>query len=274
MSSSDLKSRLSMLETLALRGEPIRALRKKFTRLATGYVVGVKKMESRHILRAVRNDPGTMISNVSRLSYPPSHKARLGRLNVQGEPILYAADSLHTAVKEIEPSAGDVVTILEASHRANLQLPNAVVIGDLYHVEKNRKPLLGRGSFVDPRALRGIKGDQKYEKSLEIDRKTAHWFTSDGVELYPLTNAIAQFFFSMPGLDALVFPSTAFSGGFNIAMLPKSFDKLFLPLSATTMLVTNPAAHVGEEKGVVIGRSEHISADGTIDWKSSSRATA
>jgi hypothetical protein len=45
------------------------------------------------------------------LSAPPPYKARAGRANLQGQPVLYLSDKMEAAIAEVRPSVGDVVSV-------------------------------------------------------------------------------------------------------------------------------------------------------------------
>jgi len=56
------------------------------------------------------------------LKAPPPEKARAGRGNLQGQPVLYLAGDRETAIYEIRPSIGDVISLACFHTRAALEL--------------------------------------------------------------------------------------------------------------------------------------------------------
>ena len=47
------------------------------------------------------------------LGAPPAHRATAGRANLKGQPVAYVASTLETALYEVRPSIGDIVSIAE-----------------------------------------------------------------------------------------------------------------------------------------------------------------
>lgn len=63
------------------------------------------------INRNVLNGENKSIETISFLKYPPPEYVSYGRANVNGQSVLYATFNLMTAIKEMKPNIGDLITI-------------------------------------------------------------------------------------------------------------------------------------------------------------------
>ncbi|MGE8943113.1 RES domain-containing protein [Leptospira interrogans] len=267
MTPNSLLISLNALEADALGGVTTEKLLRRFSALSKGFSLGVAKVSVRHAFRARRNLAQRPFENVSELWYPPAEHVNRGRLNEERSPLFYASDSHQAAIWELKPNRGDVITVLEVRLKKASHHVQAIVIGDLSHINRARKPILQKGTFIPPDAFRKRIGIEKYEKSVVIDRKIAGWFASDSDYLYPLTIAISRSFFAIPGVTGIVYPSVAWGGFFNLAMLPTAADQHMEAVRAFSIAIDNPHAMIGQSGGVWTSRSSSISADGTIQWE-------
>ncbi len=81
-------------------------IHKGFTAVAVTMSAGTK------VYRAVSSDPGKRPMTIARLSYPPSDKAPLGRMNAPGESVFYGAfRSYAVCLHEMRSKPGDVFAI-------------------------------------------------------------------------------------------------------------------------------------------------------------------
>lgn len=214
----------------------------------------------------------SLFANISELWYPPAARVSRGRLNEAKSPLLYASDTQHAAMWELRPSKDDMITVLEIRARSPAATPRCVIIGDLHHIDRARKPILGKGSFLTPRAFEETVGPEKYKRSIIVDRKISQWFAWDGDSHYCLTIPIANHLFRIDGLEGIVYPSAAWGGAFNVALLPKCADEKFFGMKAFVIAISDPHAVVGQCAGMCVAHSKHIASDGTIEWETGTAA--
>jgi RES domain-containing protein len=79
------------------------------------------------------NDRGRSPWDARRLGAPPPSKAKAGRANVKGTPVFYAADNEETAISEVRPALGHIVSVgtfrLKQSHNI-LDLAQPITLGN------------------------------------------------------------------------------------------------------------------------------------------------
>ncbi|MGD0041085.1 MAG: RES family NAD+ phosphorylase [Isosphaeraceae bacterium] len=56
------------------------------------------------------------------LAAPPPDKAKAGRGNLQGQPVLYLADERRTAIHEVRPSVGEIVSVAKFQLKKTLRM--------------------------------------------------------------------------------------------------------------------------------------------------------
>lgn len=84
----------------------ILGIHKGFTAVAVSMTAGIR------VFRDVLPDPGKLPETIARLSYPPSDKAKLGRMNAVGESVFYGAfRSYAVCLYELRSIPGDVLAI-------------------------------------------------------------------------------------------------------------------------------------------------------------------
>jgi hypothetical protein len=71
----------------------------------------------------VEDDP---IDDLSQLHAPLAHRVPAARANLSGQPVLYVADSLETALSEVRPAIGDLVVVGELKLRRAVRLCDLV----------------------------------------------------------------------------------------------------------------------------------------------------
>ncbi len=87
---------------------------------------------------------------------PPKHLASHGRANPAGIPYLYLASTALTAVSEIRPHTGEIVSVAEFSIPANLK------IADLRHPKKTISPFY----LGDENEISSLRGDIEFLEKL------------------------------------------------------------------------------------------------------------
>jgi hypothetical protein len=85
---------------------------KLISTLTTGMIYQTLKINDVSFYRIVKNEDGQLFTNTKRIWYPPKEHCKIGRLNGVGKPLLYLADSVSTAVKEVKPPKNSIFTLV------------------------------------------------------------------------------------------------------------------------------------------------------------------
>ncbi|WP_272544356.1 RES family NAD+ phosphorylase [Burkholderia cepacia] len=171
----------------------------------------------------------TMFENLAEMNYPPSHVARVGRLNDAGSPCFYVSARKETAITEIDAEAGHFIQL--AGFRVLDANPvRLALIGEYSNVQKvgymhfaGRDPDMALSKLINsmPRhdALRMVYIDKFFAHVLadiEASKKN-----------YMMSRALTQVIYSKCKADGIVFPSVKDRGGFNLGVKPAASDKSF-----------------------------------------------
>lgn len=177
-------------------------------------------------------------SNLFDLDYPPADKARVGRLNDAGSPSFYVADSIQTALCEIECEEGQLVQV--AGFRVlKEEILRLIVIGEYANVQKSGYMHF---SGTDPgRTIRRLI-NEKESKALPLiymDKFLASIINDPGAREsgYIFSRALGAFLHSRVEADGIVFPSVRDRGGFNFAVNPEPSDRVFHNVACVTVRV-------------------------------------
>jgi hypothetical protein len=155
------------------------------------------------------NENGIDFIWLDELWCPPIDKIqRIGRCNDKEEQILYVSGGGHTALREINPPVGSIVTCLECEVAEEIKLFEIGVL------KNNQREL-----FLQQLAnMNKISMDQFYkgdQKLIDLDTKLKDYIVEEftkhiviGEEhLYKRTISIAKYFLSNPTIEGLMFPS-------------------------------------------------------------------
>lgn len=155
------------------------------------------------------NENGKYFSSLVDLWCPPIDKIKkIGRCNDVGEQILYVSGGGDTALREINPPVGSIVTCLECEVVENIRLFEIGVlknnqrelflqqlqkmhINSLEHFYNNDKSLIDLDSKLKDYIV------EEFTKCVEVGEE----------HLYKKTISIAKYFLSNPTIEALMFPS-------------------------------------------------------------------
>jgi RES domain-containing protein len=265
VTAPDAERALSIIEREVLQTGLSRRLEMQLLSLTKGMLLNRRKGYLPTLYRTRKNEGGKHFTKIQELWYPPSEKARAGRLNEQGEPLFYAADTEYIAVLEQRPVAGDSITVLECMPR--MQKSTCLLIGELSHQLKSGRTLLTGARAIDIDAMRKKFGSDKVAYSSILDCVFANWMRNANPKYYILTNWISRFVFSMHDLDGVIYPTTLREEGFNIALRPQSADALLTAKRCFVLSVDNPRAfQIDQSPGFYEAASETI-YDGLIAWR-------
>lgn len=136
----------------------------------------------------------------SDIAAPPPHLARGDRVSVSGQRVLFLADSRETAIAEVRPAIGDLIS------SAAFVLPEAVRVVDLTPRESPRGTVAARLEQLRRATLAREIG---HEFSLPVG--------SCGTKHYLFTQYVARLI-ERGGSAGIRYPSAQFAGGFNLVL--------------------------------------------------------
>lgn len=217
---------------------------------------------------------GKRWNNVSDLSYPPKvADVGIGRVNLKGQPVLYATDSSAAVFCECRVERDDVIQVLIFRPKPETKTL-AMAVGGLNKFFRSAQPVFSGQDFSLVKKFFSHvywhRNDQRIEelvsKLILFDAFIAEQFGQlAGSEAeYKFTATIAEKLLRPP-YDAIVYPSVAFTGATNIAMLPEAFDKNFFPIGSTLLRCKRPLGY-GIWTTETLATSGGIKPNGDILW--------
>jgi hypothetical protein len=132
---------------------------------------------------------------------PLTDRAPEGRANPAGIPYLYLSNQKETALTEVRPWLGSLVSL------AQFQTTRELAIVNCSTDERPRRRMSTRPPFV-------IISPEELDKAVWYDIDRA--FANEGLAEYAPTQIIAEFF-KAKGFDGIAYQS-AFGGGYNFAL--------------------------------------------------------
>lgn len=225
------------------------------------------------LYRARINKPNQDFRNVSDLWYRTEKvdEITMGRFNKNGEGLFYASIGqvgLSTAVFELQPKIGDIVTVMEALPKSALGKISILPIG----LSRSKSPLVP-DEFKQERVKRASSFSPK--KWLIADNFLEQLLTEIVAEeerhKYMATAAAAEHFFKIPNLEAIQYPSIATSlNGLNVVLKPENADRLLKPskfhmLEVLDILNDPKGGLLYKCRGIKL--TNKIGNDGEIFWK-------
>lgn len=165
--------------------------------------------------------------------HPPIDKIRTGRLNEDGEPILYTSHGGNTSLSELNPHDDQYVSCIE------FEVLEAIAIVDVGILKYNslNQPFLKQWEYNNNKALKLTFGKDKQllktDNSLKdfIARSFSQPVNKGDEHLYKISIAIAKQFFLSNNIDAIGYPSVKMNLlDINIALKPQSALKKLKPV--------------------------------------------
>ena len=157
---------------------------------------------------------------------PPLELAKEGRANAKGVICLYAAKEEITAISEIQPTNGQIVSVAEIELKNDLNLFNF----NFYEAFNENQELLEK-SLPEIKEKLGISFDK-----LRIIFETISDFFSkpylENPDIYLSTQYLSEYIKSK-GFDGLVFKSSLHENGINIVLFDTSKDDTGNPFNYT-----------------------------------------
>lgn len=206
--------------------------------------------------------------NVSELSYPPAHFAKVGRLNNQNQPMLYLASKRFTAFSEVNANPGDYIHIIGYRIRKNKSIKIGL-IGDLFHVYRTGLSMLlpECGELLNNKL-----NSFEYESGKSIVYVDAYLSSilrnpNAKSNNYLHTRILAELLFNkVTEVKSIFYPSVAQEGGMNLAMLPVVADDV-LEVVSSSIVIIKDRLEFGMYDFIPIKDCIEITSNGSFVWK-------
>ena len=278
---SELRARIARARAMDLRDLTDDQVFSRIARLADGYTKRRDTLITNMVFRARRHEHASPFSQASEVWHPPASVVKRGRFNAAGEPAFYVANRFHAAIFEMRPRLGDLFTVLAVHRRdpsgdircisvgmSRCQAPEVAVGGRHMHWDQPHLPdqKLPAGVAARWSAIDNYLGDI----SLAICPPGAEeWF-------YKPTNALSRLFATIPGIEALQYPSVAVDlNAVNLRLTTEKADELFEPGEAGMVEVLDhrndlpglPPLASGYFQMRLVARTSKIGPNGLMQWR-------
>lgn len=208
--------------------------------------------------------------SLNEMTYPPAPYAKLGRLNDDKSPCLYAATREETALLEIGAAQDTYVQLIGFKVKPNAAI-RVALIGELLHVYKTGYPRL---TGTDPgRTFHRYLNDKGWERGrrlLYLDAFLAELLGDPEAKNqdYARTRALASMVYRRKEIEGIVFPSVPAPLGMNLALKPDSTDKNLQPVCCLHARITR-TRQFGFIEFQVIHQAERMDFEGEFTWTKS-----
>jgi len=278
-STADLVGRLKRLRRMDVAKLTDGAIENRVGRIMDGFAHKPMLLKTNATFRARKNEGKASFGQASELWYPPSSVARLGRFNAHGEAVFYSASSMASAIWEVVPTEGDIVTVLACGSR--LEMADIICAQVGVHLYEGR-PQPAEYPLADLRAdvafQRDLKDDVIDQKWRLVDDLLSEWATAsaDGfADLYRVTRTFGDIFRRISMVEGITYPSVATNlKAFNTVLSCEAADKHFFPAEAWEFEIVDwgaveivPSPLSSRLMPIrAIRRSKSIGPDGAIEW--------
>lgn len=270
-----IEEKISVIDSIDRQEVDFSDIKNLIGSIFVGYSCLTRIIDPKRGWRARKNGGDVLFDNVKQLWYPPAHLiSDFGRMNQPKSPIFYVSASHETAVLEIRPIPGDLITVLEVGLFGQAKDPHVMEIGVAEKVSQyglgHDVQILENTSFG-----RSFLGEE-IEKNLLIRNFLAKEVTrAVGPEEkchFKVTAAIADNLLASRRIDGILYPSVAgdglaSKGGQNLALKPLAADRLFRPVTCFVVRVMEWVAEPSPGWLVeCVGKAKEIASDGSIRW--------
>ena len=213
-------------------------------------------------------------TKLSELMAPPKEiVSKYGRCNQPNQSVFYGANNIPTMFAEMRAQKEDHFQYLEFKGLKNTYLRAGFVgLIDHYRRYNTIPPLFGEQSKELEEKIKAIQSQltkEEWSKTLLVDAFLADWFrkkipSSDNLD-YNVTAAFTNYHFEQP-VEALVYPSVAHLGGWNVAIKPEISLEKFTVISGGIFRLDEDFGY-GLYNASAIKSVDTISSSG-IQWHS------
>lgn len=277
-SAADFYGRLKRLKQLDPARLTSEQVDDRFRRAINGYITRSIIMGSNGVWRARVNAAGQTFEDASDLWFPPKSVVRQrGRFNEEGQSVFYCSDKVSSAVEEMRPSSGDIITILVAGAKtpgANIAVAHLGIHRAIAEPEVTND--MGGGLRAVGEWLQHLEAMHIRARWLAIDDYLTEISTSVYADVerdsrYKLTNALARMLMEREGIEGIIYPSVAADlTAFNMCLPPNTADQYFYPFEAWEVEVVAPPLN-GEGSIAKFLRHGVVGDSGKIIWGERSR---
>ncbi len=205
--------------------------------------------------------------SLKEMTYPPPPYAKLGRLNDDKSPCLYAATREETALLEIGAAHDSYVQLIGFKVKPSAAI-RVALIGELLHVYRTGYVRL-TGTDPDRTLNRYLneKGLETGRRVLYIDAFLAHLLGDPEAKNqdYARTRALASMVYRRKEIEGIMFPSVPAPLGMNLALKPDSTDKNLHPVCCLHARISR-TRQFGFIEFQVIHEAEGMDSDGKFVW--------
>lgn len=169
---------------------------------------------------------GSRFEGLSALSYPPAPLAGIGRLNDAGVPAFYATNSIHTALREVEATEGQLVQVAGFRLKPSASL-SLILVGEYANVQQSGYVhTIGTDPGGTIKRLIREYGAHAHihiyiDKFLSEMLNDRHARDSN----YGRSRALGSMLHTLVSADGITFPSVRDPGGINVAVRPPAVDE-------------------------------------------------
>lgn len=220
---------------------------------------------SKSIYRARKCDSNQPFANISEIYSPPVELAIAGRLNDDRQPMLYLSLNQFSTFEEIGAEDKNYLHLVTFEQTKPLRCG---IIGEVTNVARwgQAKTSPSITEHVNNKLAK-----MKYNTSskfLYLDSLLADIINQKHAQQtnYLLSRTLSSIIFKkFPYLDAIVYPSLALDGAFNLAVKPISAEQS-LRLSAHMLILIRKRFRYGLYDFEVVDMAKGHWPDGTLDW--------
>jgi hypothetical protein len=212
--------------------------------------------------KRVTNNQNTRIYDARKLSYPPSeYVTKYGRANLKNQSVFYGAFYFMTAVQEINPEVGDIITISQWKNKTNKDLIVCPMVmqnnfDEIYNLLLRETQNIDNADFI-------LAVQSFYAKhfSLKIDSNNNKGYLFTALLANKILNEYENGI-----IDAILYPSVQDNlRTNNIAIKQSSFDEnysLFHTIEQRVLSIQKNKEYLFER----LGESREI-RNNYIEWK-------
>jgi hypothetical protein len=269
-----LKKKINEFKNLDILTTSIEDYKTSLMEIMKGYRCWTFYLGDQYFYRARINKKDKLFTNVSELYYPkPEDIKTQGRMNRVGVPLFYLAASHQTALLEVRPKKGDILTIIRyklknTDDRLHLMELGVAETQFQHNLEKTY-------NIVENTMLRN---KFKNKEAMEINLMIRSFIASELMKIIPQreeyrynkTIAIYEILTKSDEIDGVLYPSIAGdglrrSGATCVAINPNSANNLFKPVVAMLTAVENINAKSEYEMNCT--KNSKLIVDENIIWE-------